>query len=71
MTADLLIEGRLALRLYDNKWNKREIRYDKQYPNPTKLVEELEYYHHNSWNIQDVINYTKETNIKENLLPTQ
>ena len=50
---------------HDNKWNKREIRYDKQYPNPTKLVEELEYYHHNSWNIQDVINYTKETNIKE------
>ena len=66
MTSDLSIDGQIW-RCYwnDNKWNKREIRCDKQYPNPAKLVEELEYYHQNSWCIQDIIDYLKESVIKD------
>ena len=66
MTADILFDKEIY-RCYwnDGKWNPKELRLDKKYPNPKELVDKLTYYHNNKWNILDIIKYQLEMNIKE------
>ena len=67
MTADLKTDRNNIYRCYWDKeeksWVPVDLRKDKKKPNPEELVKKLEYYHHNPWNIQDIIEHLKKVNI--------
>ena len=68
MTADLKTDRDNIYRCYwdkeENSWVPLDLRKDKNKPNPEELVKKLEYYHHNPWNIEDIIEHLKKANIK-------
>ena len=60
MSADLLIDMKIY-RCYWNRetqeWQPQDIRLDKEYPNPIKIIKQLEHYHRNPWNLTDLVPY--------------
>ena len=58
MTADLKFGNDIwRCKWNNNKWEKNEIRKDKQYPNPKYVIDILEKYHNNPWCVDDIIDY--------------
>lgn len=58
MTADLQFKNEIwRCKWLKNKWEKYEIRNDKEYPNPKYVLDILEKYHNNPWDIKNIINY--------------
>ena len=65
MTADLSIDNKIYRCYWNNeKWDPRELRLDKKYPNPLHLVDKLTHYHKHPWKIEDIILYQYEMNSK-------
>ena len=57
MTADLLIDNKIHRCIWnreDMKWESREIRNDKNHPNPVKIVKQLERFHRNPWTLEHI-----------------
>ena len=58
LTADIKFDNIIYRCNYiNNNWIKDEIRLDKLYPNPDRLIKKLEYYNNNYWTICDIKEY--------------
>ena len=64
LTADLLFDDNLIYRCVyiNNKWEKINLRTDKEFPNSKKVVQKIEYINNNYWTLDDLAIYLDKYN---------